>query len=114
MLNETLYHDRARFQRALALLIFLVVCGMAVWGWPGGAPGFWFRPIGFALAGSLWLLVVNPERGCRLICDTLHVTHGGKRSCVALSDVVSMRIHRCSKGADDIELVLKSGETFPI
>ncbi len=114
MQDDTLYRYRAEFQRILALLIFLVACGMAVGGWTGGAPWFWFGPIGFALAGSLWLLVVNPERGCWLTHDTLHVTDGGKKSSVALNDVVSMRVQSWSEGPDDIDLILRSGETFPI
>lgn len=114
MQDDTLYHYRAQFQRILALLIFLVACGMAVGGWAGGAPWLWFGPIGLALAGGLWLLVVNPERGCRLTRDTLHVTNGGKKSSVALSDVVSMRVQSWTEGADDIDLFLRSGETFPI
>jgi hypothetical protein len=92
MQDETLYHYRAKLHRVWALVIFLVAFGIAVGGWTGGASWFWFVPIGFALVGSLWLLVVNPERGCRLTRDMLYVTNDSEESHIALGDVVSMRV----------------------
>lgn len=80
----------------------------------GGAPWFWFLPIGFALAGAVWLLAANPQSGCVLTKDALHFYALDMRRTVALSDIAAMDVQRWSEGPDSVTLILRSGERIAV
>lgn len=111
---EPTFAHREQGRRPLSWAVLSAALAMGSLGVWGGAPWFWFLPIGGALAGALWLLVANPQSACALTADTLRFSACGVDRTVALGDVASMEVQHWSEGPDSVALILKSGERIAI
>jgi hypothetical protein len=87
---------------------------MVVIGLWGGAPWYWWLPVGGAFIAIGCVLIANQKSGATLTRSSLHFHHGKTSRTVPLAEIAKVECHSWTEGPDDIALVLRSGAKVDI